>query len=62
MSWALDEFCLQHLPARAEHRSVQQSLSRVAQLVEDLGGQVVGIGALWRRTKKSEIGGAVNWG
>jgi len=29
----------------------------LSQLVEDLGGQVIGIGALWRRTKKSEIGG-----
>jgi len=29
----------------------------LTQLVEDLGGQVVGIGALWRRTKKAEIGG-----
>ncbi len=29
----------------------------LSQLVEELGGQVVGIGALWRRTKKSEIGG-----
>jgi hypothetical protein len=25
--------------------------------VEGLGGQVIGIGALWRRTKKAEIGG-----
>jgi orotate phosphoribosyltransferase len=25
--------------------------------VEELGGQVVGIGALWRRTKKAEIAG-----
>ena len=29
----------------------------LSQLVEDLGGQVVGIGALWRRTKKAQIGG-----
>ena len=29
----------------------------LSQLVEDLGGQVVGIGALWRRTKRAEIGG-----
>src|SRR5215831_3770419 len=29
----------------------------LTQLVEDLGGQVVGMGALWRRTKKAEIGG-----
>src|SRR6266853_201000 len=29
----------------------------LSQLVEDLGGQVIGIGALWRRTKKAEIGG-----
>jgi orotate phosphoribosyltransferase len=29
----------------------------LADLVESLGGQVVGIGALWRRTKKAEIGG-----
>ncbi len=29
----------------------------LTQLVEDLGGQVVGIGALWRRTKKAQIGG-----
>jgi len=27
----------------------------LTQLVESLGGQVVGIGALWRRTKRSEI-------
>jgi orotate phosphoribosyltransferase len=29
----------------------------LTQLVEGLGGQVVGIGALWRRTKKGEIDG-----
>jgi orotate phosphoribosyltransferase len=29
----------------------------LTQLVESLGGQVVGIGALWRRTKKGEIDG-----
>jgi len=29
----------------------------LTQLVESLGGQVVGIGALWRRTKKAEIDG-----
>ena len=29
----------------------------LTQLVEDLGAQVVGIGALWRRTKKAEIHG-----
>src|SRR5258708_14996337 len=29
----------------------------LSQLVEDLGGQVIGIGALWRRTKKAEIAG-----
>ena len=29
----------------------------LTQIVEELGGQVVGIGALWRRTKKAEIGG-----
>jgi orotate phosphoribosyltransferase len=29
----------------------------LSQLVEELGGQVIGIGALWRRTKKSVIDG-----
>lgn len=29
----------------------------LTQLVESLGGQVVGIGALWRRTKKADIDG-----
>jgi orotate phosphoribosyltransferase len=29
----------------------------LSQLVEDLGGQIIGIGALWRRTKKSSIDG-----
>jgi hypothetical protein len=29
----------------------------LTQLVEGLGGQVIGIGALWRRTKKTEIDG-----
>jgi hypothetical protein len=29
----------------------------LTQLVEGLGGQVIGIGALWRRTKKAEIDG-----
>jgi orotate phosphoribosyltransferase len=29
----------------------------LSDLVEELGGQVVGIGALWRRTKKAEIAG-----
>ena len=29
----------------------------LTQLVEGLGGQVIGVGALWRRTKKTEIDG-----
>src|SRR5688572_3426806 len=29
----------------------------LSDLVEGLGGQVMGVGALWRRTKKPEIGG-----
>ena len=29
----------------------------LSDLVEELGGQVVGIGALWRRTKKAEVAG-----
>ena len=29
----------------------------LSQLVENLGGQIVGIGALWRRTKKAEVDG-----
>jgi orotate phosphoribosyltransferase len=29
----------------------------LSDLVESLGGQIMGIGALWRRTKKTEIGG-----
>jgi len=29
----------------------------LTELVEGIGGQVVGVGALWRRTKKSEIDG-----
>ncbi len=33
------------------------TLKLLIDLVEQLGGQVVGIGALWRRTKKAEVGG-----
>ena len=33
----------------------------LSDLVEELGGQVVGIGALWRRTKKGEIAGKENF-
>jgi orotate phosphoribosyltransferase len=29
----------------------------LTELVEGLGGLVIGIGALWRRTKKADIGG-----
>jgi orotate phosphoribosyltransferase len=29
----------------------------LSELVEELGGQVIGIGALWRRTKKAEVSG-----
>jgi len=29
----------------------------LSELVEELGGQVIGIGALWRRTKKAEVAG-----
>jgi orotate phosphoribosyltransferase len=29
----------------------------LSELVEELGGQVIGIGALWRRTKKAEVDG-----
>jgi len=29
----------------------------LSDLVEELGGQVIGIGALWRRTKRAEIAG-----
>ena len=31
----------------------------LSELVEELGGQVIGIGALWRRTKKAEVGGKI---
>ena len=37
--------------------SSRTTVRLLSQLVEDLGGQVIGIGALWRRTKKAEIGG-----
>src|SRR5512144_1213064 len=34
-----------------------QTVRLLSDLVEGLGGQVMGIGALWRRTKKTEVGG-----
>ncbi len=37
--------------------STGSTLKLLIELVEQLGGQVVGIGALWRRTKKAEMGG-----
>jgi len=37
--------------------STGSTVRLLIELVEHLGGQVVGIGALWRRTKKAEIGG-----
>ncbi|MBI4609851.1 MAG: hypothetical protein HY726_12690 [Candidatus Rokubacteria bacterium] len=37
--------------------STGTTLKLLIELVEHLGGQVVGIGALWRRTKKAEVGG-----
>lgn len=37
--------------------STGTTLKLLIELVERLGGQVVGIGALWRRTKKAEVGG-----
>ena len=45
------------IKAQAEVQRWQSEVDRLTRLVEDLGGQVVGIGALWRRTKKAEIGG-----
>jgi orotate phosphoribosyltransferase len=33
------------------------TVTLLSELVEELGGQVIGIGALWRRTKKAEIAG-----
>jgi orotate phosphoribosyltransferase len=37
--------------------STGSTLKLLKQLVERLGGQVVGIGALWRRTKRGEVEG-----
>ncbi len=37
--------------------STGATLKLLIELVERLGGQVVGIGALWRRTKKAEVTG-----
>ncbi|MBI4562553.1 MAG: hypothetical protein HY724_10970, partial [Candidatus Rokubacteria bacterium] len=37
--------------------STGTTLKLLIELVERLGGQVVGIGALWRRTKKADVGG-----
>jgi orotate phosphoribosyltransferase len=34
-----------------------QTVRLLSELVESLGGQVIGIGALWRRTKKADIDG-----
>ena len=34
-----------------------QTVRLLSELVEGLGGQVMGIGALWRRTRKTEIDG-----
>lgn len=34
-----------------------QTVRLLSEMVESLGGQVVGIGALWRRTRKAEIDG-----
>ena len=34
-----------------------QTVRLLSDLVESLGGQVMGIGALWRRTKKAEVDG-----
>ena len=48
------------LPAEF-HRLIRPSsgttVKLLSDLVEELGGQVIGIGALWRRTKKSEVAG-----
>ncbi|MBI4240594.1 MAG: hypothetical protein HY613_02655 [Candidatus Rokubacteria bacterium] len=37
--------------------STGTTLKLLIKLVEQFGGQVVGIGALWRRTKRAEVGG-----
>ncbi len=37
--------------------STGTTLKLLIELVEHLGGQVVGIGALWRRTKRAEVAG-----
>ncbi len=37
--------------------STGTTLKLLIELVEHLGAQVVGIGALWRRTKRAEVGG-----
>src|SRR5438552_277391 len=34
-----------------------QTVRLLTELVEGLGGQVVGVGALWRRTKKADVDG-----
>jgi orotate phosphoribosyltransferase len=37
--------------------STGQTVRLLSELVESLGGQVVGVGALWRRTRNAEIAG-----